>query len=279
MSRRTPTRHPSRTTALAAAAAVAAAAFGAADSAGARTLAAGPPTAGAAKVTKPTWLRGVRITEYFPVPERWFKGEKVTPRGLRSAHRVDWLFSARGLSMEGDGIGLDGEIYSIYNTGRGGWVDKAGRPSCVCAGVYWRAGAFWRNRRGGVTFKLDGGGWSNGAGSNFVPLYGSSFKKGQSRPLEYYESIAVDPSLIPLGSRVYVPAYRSKNGTGWFWADDTGGAIGGRHIDVYRPPPGSPNDYGNTTTGARIYVVPPRAGARSDRRRPAAPTKPPAALR
>lgn len=249
--------------------------------AGARPLASGPPAAGMAKVTKPTWIRGVRITEYFPVPESWFTGRKVEVRGLSSKHRIDWFFSARGLSMEGEGIGLDGRIYHIDGLGRGGWVNKAGQSSCVCAGVYWRAGAYWRNRRGGVTFPLDAGGWSNGTGLSYVPLYGSSFKPGSSRNLQFYESIAVDPSLIPLGSRVYIPAYRSKNGTGWFWADDTGGAIGGRHVDIYRPPPRSPNDYGNTTTGARIYVVPPKAGSTRTRRRPSSTptTTPPAVLR
>ena len=47
--------------------------------------------------------------------------------------------------------------------------------------------------------------------------------------------------MIPLGSRVYVPAYRDDGHGGWFIAQDTGGAINGRHIDVYgrrrRPPP------------------------------------------
>ena len=47
------------------------------------------------------------------------------------------------------------------------------------------------------------------------------------------------PTLIPLGSLVYVPAYKPLNKDGWFRADDTGGAIKGRHIDVYRRPPDS----------------------------------------
>lgn len=39
--------------------------------------------------------------------------------------------------------------------------------------------------------------------------------------------IAVDPDIIPLGSKVYVPGY------GYAVAGDTGGAINGNHIDVY----------------------------------------------
>lgn len=39
--------------------------------------------------------------------------------------------------------------------------------------------------------------------------------------------IAVDPSFIPLGSRIYVPGY------GEFVAGDTGGAINGNRIDIH----------------------------------------------
>lgn len=42
-------------------------------------------------------------------------------------------------------------------------------------------------------------------------------------------TIAVDPSVIPYGSRVKIPAL----GNGTFIAEDTGGAINGNHIDVY----------------------------------------------
>ena len=41
-----------------------------------------------------------------------------------------------------------------------------------------------------------------------------------------YNTIAVDPSVIPLGSSVYVPGF------GWMVAHDTGGAIQGNIIDI-----------------------------------------------
>jgi len=40
-------------------------------------------------------------------------------------------------------------------------------------------------------------------------------------------TIAVDPKLIPMGSRLFVPQY------GWGVAEDIGGAIKGNRIDVF----------------------------------------------
>jgi len=209
--------------------------------------------AAARRIMRPTWLRGVTITEYFPVPERWFRGRRVAAAGLSGRHRIDWLFSARGLTMEGDGIGLDGRRYHVDNVGAGGWVDSLGRPASIGGAqrLFWRAGGFWRNARRALTFPLEAGGWSNGAGVRYVPLPGVSFASGPSLPLRYYQSLAVDPRLIPMRSRVYIPAYRR-----WFTAQDTGGAIGGAPVDVFRPPPSSP-DGAQYRTNQRIYVVPP----------------------
>ena len=46
--------------------------------------------------------------------------------------------------------------------------------------------------------------------------------------------VAVDPAVIPLGSRLDIPGYKrgsNKNGS-WILADDIGGGIRGKHIDV-----------------------------------------------
>lgn len=50
----------------------------------------------------------------------------------------------------------------------------------------------------------------------------------------YRAGVAVDPSIISLGSRLDIPNYpRGPNGNGsWIIADDVGGAIDGHHIDV-----------------------------------------------
>nr|WP_281381737.1 3D domain-containing protein [Conexibacter arvalis] len=169
--------------------------------------------------------------------------------------------------MEGDGIGLDGNRYHIAGLGNGGWVNERGRPSIPTAkgwrggSPFWRAGGYWTARNRSVTFPLDGGGWSNGRGVRYRPLPGVSFGTGPSRPLKYYRSVAVDPDLIPMGSKVYIAAYRTSAGGGWFSADDVGGAIIGRHVDVYRTPPASKEIGGGYLKNQRIYVQPPGAKA------------------
>ena len=70
--------------------------------------------------------------------------------------------------------------------------------------------------------------------------------------------VAVDPTVIPLGSRVYIPAYRHDPYGGWFVARDTGGAIRGRHVDVYRTPPARSSDTGQFLIGQRVYMIRPR---------------------
>ena len=222
-----------------------------------------PPPEPSHPISHPEWLSGVVITEYYPAPERWFNGRRVTAPGLSGRHPVDWLYSAHGLAMEGDGITVSGRLAHIEDLGATYWVNSAGRHTQpVCLGQWsdgspvWLRGG-WRNGLGDVTYPLAGGGWSNGIGGRPLDYGGVTFAPGASLPVRYYHSIAVDPKLIPEGSRVFVPAYRPING-GWFVAQDTGGAIKGRHIDIYRPPPASPADLGRYMTHMRIYVVPPR---------------------
>lgn len=222
--------------------------------------------AGARPISKPRWVNDVLVSEYYPVPESWFVGERVAAPGLPGKHRVDWLYSARGLTMEGDGYGTDGRQYHVESPGSAGWVNergehtRAGNGSWSKGAPFWRS-VGWRNRRGAVTFQLEGGGWSRGIGEKHVPERGITFGPGPSRPLAFYKSVAVDPTLIPLGSTVYIGAYKHTAGHGWFTAGDTGGAIDGRHVDVYRSPPASMDDQGQTLAGQRIYVVPPGTSA------------------
>ncbi len=220
------------------------------------TVVVGP--AAAAPLSKPTWVSGVELTQYWPVPEWWFTGKQVIAPGLPGTYPIDWLYSAHGVSMQGTGIADNGQFVHIAALGQGGWVTLTGAVADFSGDApYWRAGGYWRNAAGDVTFPLQTGGWSNGTGKTYVALPGVSFAPGPGRALTYWESVAVDPRLIPLGSWVYIPAYRTGPGKGWFLAQDTGGAIIGRHLDIYRPPPATASDPGVTLFGSQVYVLPP----------------------
>ena len=212
---------------------------------------------------RPQWLAHTVVTEYWPAPERWFVGRPVAAPGLPGLHRVDWLYSGRGLPMEGDGVALNGRRYHFGGPWHLSWVNAAGKPTMPCTSGFWSNGrpfwpAFgWRNAAGEVTFPLGSGGWSNGEPVREIqPPARLRFLAGPSLPLRYWRSIAVDPHLIPLGSRVFVPALCANSSRGWFIAQDTGGVvISGHHIDVYRPAPATPSD-GGMFTEQRIFVIP-----------------------
>ena len=142
--------------------------------------------------------------------------------------------------------------------GAGSW--SKGRPRWLGFG--------WRNGRGHVTFPLAHGGWSRGRPVRFVAgPRRLRFGSGASRPLVYWRSVAVDRRLIPFGSRIFVRAYCRTPGRGWFVARDTGGAIRGRHIDVYRPAPATLGA-ARMLRGRRIFVVPPGRPLNKIRRLP-----------
>ena len=227
----------------------------------AAALAAGPAQ-GAARPAGGTWIGGVTLSEYWPVPERWFRGRLVSMPGVGGLHRVDWLYSGVGLLMEADGVGLDGKRYHVDSFGDERWVDARGEPTTATASGVWTRGdpawcdGGWRNAAGAVTFPLETGGWAHGEGMASNLDCGVRFARGPSLPLRYYESVATDPSVIAKGSLIYIPAYRKVNG-GWFVAADTGTGIIGRHIDVFRPPPRGP-DAGRFLRNQRVRVIPPK---------------------
>ncbi len=221
-------------------------------------------TAGKSREPKARWIKNVTITEYYPAPERWFIGRKMKAPGLKSRHRVDWLYSSSGVVMEGDGQTLGGRRIHLATYGPKNWVAPDGKPTrprkngqgWTHGWPAWRTGG-WRNADHEVTFPLEGGGWQNGKAVRYIKPRAVEFAPGPSLPLRPWRSIAVDPQVIPLGSRVFVPVYCDVIGRGWFRAEDTGSAINRRHIDVYRQPPGKP-DGASAYSRERIFVIPPK---------------------
>jgi hypothetical protein len=97
-------------------------------------------------ILRPRWLTDVLITEYFPAPESWFNGRRVGAPGLAGVHRIDWLYSARGLAMQGEGIGTDGRLYHFAGPYSLTWRNADGAPTYPCArvpGVWTNAAPAW----------------------------------------------------------------------------------------------------------------------------------------
>jgi len=65
--------------------------------------------------------------------------------------------------------------------------------------------------------------------------YPDSYGFGIGTPITEWKSLATDRSVIPRGSRVYIEALKDTPARGCFVAEDTGGAIIGKHIDVFVP--------------------------------------------
>jgi 3D (Asp-Asp-Asp) domain-containing protein len=69
-------------------------------------------------------------------------------------------------------------------------------------------------------------------------------------------TVAVDPRVIPLGSRIYI------EGIGERIAEDVGGAVKGHHIDVYLGTVPQARDFG-VRRGRVSMVLPPAPVARA----------------
>jgi 3D (Asp-Asp-Asp) domain-containing protein len=78
--------------------------------------------------------------------------------------------------------------------------------------------------------------------ARFTPVSHSEGCGVRNIPLMPFRTIAVDASIVPIGSVIYVPELRGRafryNGhdyvhDGYLFAGDRGGAIRGRHIDVF----------------------------------------------
>lgn len=118
-------------------------------------------------------------------------------------------------------IELPSESYeapSEKKTAADKWVSSTGKYSAIHYQTGWKATAY--------AYQLGG---INGSKAG-ITASGTKVKEGRT--------IAVDPSVIPLGSvvAVYIPS--AKEYSGIYLAEDTGGAIKGKKIDVAHAPKG-----------------------------------------
>lgn len=197
-------------------------------------LAVAAPSASAA-----TSLGDFQLTYYWFAAESGFVGAKIAAPGIAGTYREDFLYSARGVPMEGTGT-ADSTAHIHYAGTQGGyWVTQDGVKTVPGAGgwsngaPYWREGG-WRNATKGVTFQRADGTWVNGTGVTKLP-YHDLFDSGVGTNVTEWRSIATDLGVIPRGTNVYVPQLAGSPAHGCFRADDTGGAIIGTHIDVFVP--------------------------------------------
>lgn len=65
--------------------------------------------------------------------------------------------------------------------------------------------------------------------------------------------VAVDPSIIPLGSKLYIESVDSYPNYGYAIAEDTGGDIKGNRIDLFYNDNSTANDFGRRTV--KVYVL------------------------
>jgi 3D (Asp-Asp-Asp) domain-containing protein len=144
----------------------------------------------------------------------------LDPSGRSLGHSLsnkDWCLAA----LEGTVTIIDssGSVIETYN-----FAGRGSSEQVDCSIFFPRLGRSLNRSR----FKVSKGEYGEGAGGfNLVP----------------YRTIAVDPSVIPLGSVIYIPAAKGISVTlpsgksvthdGYFFAADVGGAINGIHIDVF----------------------------------------------
>ncbi|NUN12295.1 MAG: fibronectin type III domain-containing protein [Myxococcales bacterium] len=148
-----------------------------------------------------TTLTDVTLTHYTLANEASTSGQNTgnteilcNHPNLSGCYHKEFLCSGYGVAMQGTGIGNDGK-YVKYVSGGGGWM--------------------WNYQ------------WLNNCGSAvFAHVSGVTGASGKTLIEQY--SIAVDPTLIPLGWYVWIDSEQ-----GWYRADDTGGAIKGKHLDIY----------------------------------------------
>lgn len=172
----------------------------------------------AALVADGATLTGVTLTHYVLASEAATSGQWTgdsslvcDAKWLDGCYHREFLCSGYGVAMQGTGLADDGNLVH-YVSGGGGW----------------QAGYQWLNDCSSAVFSYTDG------------VYGAS-----GRQVVADWSVAVDPTLIPLGWYVWIESEGH-----WFRADDTGGAITGKHLDLYMGATGQKPEASSSTVYA-----------------------------
>ena len=85
--------------------------------------------------------------------------------------------------------------------------------------------------------------FSSGPLKGKIKIIGKTASGKMARP----GTVAVDPKLFPMGTKFYIPGY------GWGIAQDAGGAIKGRHLDLFFWRHQSGNNWGVQTKKVKVW--------------------------
>jgi 3D (Asp-Asp-Asp) domain-containing protein len=193
-------------------------------------------------------------TAYYCIYESEMEGTQTVTRtvsGTAYTLKASFLFGGYGAAMQGTGRIGPGGVYIHYQGGGGAFVSVD--DPIEDAGVRARYAEL------GITDFTGFGNIgiadpSSAAYSVVVGVVGAS-----GRSLVPWCSIAVDPSVIPLGTAGTVSFTSGTTPSGDlrmdFRADDTGGAIIGNHIDIYVGEGQAALDMWNQTGGNRYVKI------------------------
>lgn len=162
---------------------------------------------------KSTYTAGKRIEVNEPMSSR--KGNFYISTDSHSFNADGTYITSLTLSRK---VELSVEEYVEPTEKTTSWVTPSGKYKAIAYETGWKATAY--------AYQLGG---INGSTAG-ITASGTKVKAGRT--------IAVDPSVIPLGSvvAVYIPS--AKQYSGIYLAEDTGGAIKGKRIDIAHDPKG-----------------------------------------
>ncbi|MGF6301492.1 MULTISPECIES: 3D domain-containing protein [Paraburkholderia] len=147
---------------------------------------------------------GFEVTHYIIADERDAHGPMAQAPGVSGSHRQDFLYGAAGVPMQGTGETLDHRF--VRWNGGGGWhKNAAGHPDILNKPAQARLSE------------------TDAAHGCFADVVAN-------------RSIAIDPTVIPGRSRVYIASSDGRRVVGERSADDTSGGIRGAHIDHFSGP-------------------------------------------